>query len=348
MDAVSLIITLVKIIFIMFGVLVFGAAITVYAERRISAFVQNRYGPNRVGPAGIIQPFADVIKLLMKEDIVPKAAYRFIHDLAPIISIVIALTTFAVIPFGNEIEIFGRKVKLLIADIDIGLLFLLAFTSIGVYGISLAGWSSNNKYSLLGGLRSSAQLISYELSLGLSIIGILMISGTLRLDQIVIQQTEYWWGIIPKWNIFLQPLGFVIFLITAFAETNRLPFDLPEAEPELVGGYHTEYTGMKFGLFFLAEYANVITSSAVTITLFFGGWHVPFAENLDISPVFLSVLQVFTFFIKVILFVIFFIIVRWTIPRFRYDQLMKLLWKVMLPVAIMNILVTGIIILIVN
>jgi NADH-quinone oxidoreductase subunit H len=345
MDIISILITLAKILFIMFGLLVFGAAMAVLAERRVSAFIQERLGPNRVGPGGFIQPFADVVKLIMKEDIVPKTANHFIHNLAPIISITVALSTFAIIPFGNVIEVYGREIKLIIADVDIGVLYLLALTSMGVYGISLAGWSSNNKYSLLGGLRSSAQLISYELSMGLSLIGVLMISGTLRLDQIVLQQTEYWWGIIPKWNIILQPIGFVTFLVAAFAETNRLPFDLPEAEPELVGGYHTEYTGMKFGLFFLAEYANVIASSGVVITLFFGGWHLPFAEHLGLSPLLLSLLQVFTFISKVVLFVLFFIVVRWTIPRFRYDQLMKIGWKVMLPIAIANFLITGIVIL---
>jgi NADH-quinone oxidoreductase subunit H len=345
MDFISILIVLTKILIIMFGVLVLGAAMAVLAERRVSAFIQERVGPNRVGPGGILQPFADVVKLVMKEDIVPRQANRFIHDLAPIISITIALSTFAIIPFGNTIELFGRQIKLMIADVDIGILYLLALTSVGVYGVSLAGWSSNNKYSLLGGLRSSAQLISYELSMGLSLIGVIMISGTLRLDQTVLQQTAYWWGIIPKWNIFLQPLGFITFMIASFAETNRLPFDLPEAEPELVGGYHTEYTGMKFGLFFLAEYANVITSSAVTVTLFFGGWHLPFSEQWGLSPLMLSLVQMLTFLTKVILLVLFFIIVRWTIPRFRYDQLMRIGWKVMLPMAIANFLLTGLVIL---
>ncbi|MBN1397414.1 MAG: NADH-quinone oxidoreductase subunit NuoH [Bacteroidetes bacterium] len=346
MDFISITIILGKILFIMFGVLVLGAAMAVLAERRVSGFIQDRCGPNRVGPGGFFQPFADVVKLMMKEDIVPRQANRFIHDLAPLISITVALSTFAIIPFGNTIELFGRQIKLMIADVDIGILYLLALTSIGVYGVSLAGWSSNNKYSLLGGLRSSAQLISYELSMGLSLIGVIMISGTLRLDQVVLQQTEYWWGVIPKWNVFIQPLGFITFLIASFAETNRLPFDLPEAEPELVGGYHTEYTGMKFGLFFLAEYASVITSSAVTVTLFFGGWHIPFAEQLGLSPLLLGIVQMLAFFTKVYLLVLFFIIVRWTIPRFKYNQLMNIGWKVMLPAAIANFLLTGLAILI--
>jgi NADH-quinone oxidoreductase subunit H len=345
MDIISIIIIFIKLVYVMLIVLVLGAALSVWAERRVSALIQDRVGPNRVGPAGLLQPIADVVKLMMKEDIVPRQANRFVHDLAPIISITIALSTFAIIPFGNSIEISGYQIKLMIADVDIGILYLLALTSIGVYGVSLAGWSSNNKYSLLGGLRSSAQLISYELSMGLSLIGIIMISGTLRLDQIVLQQTEYWWNIIPKWNIFLQPLGCITFMVASFAETNRLPFDLPEAEPELVGGYHTEYTGMKFGLFFLAEYANVIASSAVTITLFFGGWHLPYAEQWGLSPVMLSLVQMLTFLVKIILMVLFFIIVRWTIPRFKYNQLMHMGWKVMLPLAIANFLMTGLIIL---
>jgi len=346
MDLVSIGISFAKILFVIFGILMLGAAASVWAERRVSAFMQDRLGPNRVGPFGLLQPFADVVKLIMKEDIVPKQANKFIHDLAPLISITVALSTFAIIPFGNKIELFGREIKLIVADIDIGILFLFALTSIGVYGITLAGWSSNNKYSLLGGLRSAAQLISYELSLGLSIMGIIMISGTLRLDQIVLQQTEYLWWYIPKWNILLQPVGFIVFLIAAFAETNRLPFDLPEAEPELVGGYHTEYTGMKFGLFYLSEYANIITSSAVMVTLFFGGWHLPSAEYWGLHPLILGVLQIMTFIFKIALFVIFFIAVKWTLPRFKYNQLMRIGWQFLLPLAILNFLVTGIVMLI--
>jgi NADH-quinone oxidoreductase subunit H len=346
MDIITLSIVLVKILFIIFVVLVLGAAMSVLAERRVSAFIQDRVGPNRVGGrTGILQPFADVVKLVMKEDITPRLANRFIHDMAPIISITIALSTFAIVPFGNSIELFGREIRFIIADVDIGILYLLALTSVGVYGISLAGWSSNNKYSLLGGLRSSAQLISYELSMGLSLIGVLMISGTLRLNEIVVQQGGYWFGFIPKWNIIPQCFGFITFLIASFAETNRLPFDLPEAEPELVGGYHTEYTGMKFGLFFLAEYANVITSSAVTTTLFLGGWQLPYIEYLGLSSFWLSLVHVGGFFLKVIFMVLFFIVVRWTIPRFRYDQLMRIGWKVMLPLAIANFLITGIVLL---
>lgn len=330
----------VKIVIVVLS-LVTGAAVMVFLERKISAYIQNRIGPNRVGPRGWLQPIADVVKLAMKEDIVPKSANRFIHDLAPILSISIALSTFAVIPFGDTIDLFGRHIKLMIADVNIGMLYILALTSVGVYGITLAGWSSNSKYSLLGGLRSSAQLISYELSMGLSIIGVMMIAGTLRLDQVVLKQTRYLGGWLPAWNLFLQPIGFITFMVASFAETNRLPFDLPEAEPELVGGYHTEYSGMKFGLFFLSEYANMITSSALITTLFLGGWSIPYIENLGLSPTSQSLLQVGAFLTKVFVVLMFYIVVRWTIPRFRYDQLMNLGWKVMLPLAIANILLTG-------
>lgn len=334
--------------FVMYVAIVLISVILIgWLERRISAFMQNRTGPNRVGPFGLLQILIDVVKLLLKEDVVPKSANKRIHDLAPIISIAVALSTFAVVPFGNTIEMFGSEVKLMIADVNVGILYMLSITSLGVYGLTLAGWASNNKYSLLGGLRSSAQMISYELSMGLSIIGVLMVSGTLRLDQIVLHQTSYLGGWLPAWNIFLQPVAFITFAVAAFAETNRLPFDLPEAEPELVAGYHTEYTGLKFGLFMLAEYSNVITASAVIVTLFLGGWHLPYAEYLGLSPFGLSILQILTFCVKVALVILFFIVVRWTIPRFRYDQLMNLGWKVMLPVAIANVLVTGLVLLVI-
>ncbi len=317
----------------------------VLVERRLSAAIQNRIGPNRVGPFGLLQSVADVVKLLMKEDIVPKLANKSMHDLAPIISIAVAMTTFAVIPFGDTITLFGDTIKLQIADVNIGILYILAITSLGVYGITLAGWSSNNKYSLLGGLRSAAQMISYELSMGLAVIGVILVAGTLRLDVIVAKQTEYLWGWLPAWNMFVQPVAFVTFFIAAFAETNRLPFDIPEAEPELVGGFHTEYTGLKFGLFFLAEYMNMITASAIIVTLFLGGWHFPYAELMGLSGLTLSLLQVGAFVLKVGIVLIFFIAIRWTLPRFRYDQLMHLGWKVMLPLTLANVLVTSLIIL---
>ncbi|HAY33814.1 MAG TPA: NADH-quinone oxidoreductase subunit NuoH [Ignavibacteria bacterium] len=333
---IELLITLSKISVVL-AVLLTGVAYSVYAERRVSAFIQNRYGPNRVGPQGLLQPLVDVIKLLLKEDIVPASANKFIHSLAPVISIIVSLSTFAVIPFGDTITIGDRVIKLQIADVNIGVLYFLAMTSLGVYGVTLSGWSSNNKYSLLGGLRSSAQMISYELSMGLAIIAIILMNGSLQLDVMVNNQAGW------KWNIFLQPVGFIIFLVSAFAETNRTPFDLPEAEQELVGGYHTEYSSMKFALFFLAEYANVIISSAMITTIYLGGWQFPYLQDFGLPPMLVSIIQILTFVTKVVALVFFFIWVRWTIPRFRYDQLMNLGWKIMLPLGIANLVVTAIV-----
>ncbi|TAK57600.1 MAG: NADH-quinone oxidoreductase subunit NuoH [Bacteroidetes bacterium] len=337
----DILIILIKIAVVLVAFLT-TVAYVVLLERRLAAGIQNRIGPNRVGWQGVLQPLADVVKLVMKEDIVPVNANRFLHDFAPIISIIAALVTFAVIPFGNTIELFGQQIKLQIASVNIGVLFILAFASLGVYGVTLSGWSSNNKYSLLGGLRAAAQMISYELSMGLSIIGIIMIAGTLELDKIVAAQHGW------MWNCILQPIGFITFVVAAFAETNRTPFDLPEAEQELVAGYHTEYTGLKFGLFYLAEYANMLTSSALITTLYLGGWQIPYAETFGIEPFWLSVFQVMAFCVKTILVVVFFIVIRWTIPRFRYDQLMKLGWKVMLPLSVLNILLTGLVLLFLN
>jgi len=335
----EIIITVIKIIAVM-GVMLGIVAYVVLLERRLSAGIQNRIGPNRVGWQGLLQPIADVMKLVFKEDIVPTKANRFIHDLAPIISIGVAMTTFAVIPFGDRIILFGYDIKLQIANVNIGILYILALTSLGVYGLTLSGWSSNSKYPLLGGIRSCAQMISYELSMGLSIIGVIMIAGSLQLDKIVEAQAGW------RWNIVLQPIGFITFVVAAFAETNRLPFDLPEAEPELVAGYHTEYSGMKFAMFYLAEYANTFVSSALITTLFLGGWQVPFVHSLGLSDFWISIIQVLGFLTKTIILVAFFIVIRWTIPRFRYDQLMNLGWKFMLPITILNLLITGVVILI--
>ena len=329
-----LIISIIKIVLVV-GIILTTVANLVWVERRVSAFIQDRVGPNRVGPLGLLQSPADVIKLFLKEDIVPASANKAIHTLAPIISITVAMATFAVIPFGDKISLFGEQIKLLIADVNIGVLYILALTSLGVYGVTLSGWASNNKYSLLGGLRSSAQMISYELSMGLSVVGVIMVAGSLQLDAIVEHQAGL------AWNMFLTPIGFITFVVASFAETNRLPFDLPEAEPELVGGYHTEYSGMKFGTFFLAEYANMITSAALIVTLFLGGWQFPFLQDFGLSPFWTSVIQILTFIVKVCAMLFFFIWIRWTIPRFRYDQLMNLGWKVMLPLALLNVVVTG-------
>jgi NADH-quinone oxidoreductase subunit H len=330
----EIIISTVKIILVLL-VLLTSVAYTVYAERRISAFIQNRLGPNRVGYEGLLQPIADVLKLVLKEDVVPAKATKSIHTLAPMISLCVAFTTIAVVPFGNTINLFGKEIRLQIADVNIGILYILALTSLGVYGITLSGWSSNNKYSLFGGLRSCAQMISYELSMGLSVIGVVLITGSLSLQDIVMHQ--YGW----KWNIVLQPVGFITFLVSAFAETNRAPFDLPEAEPELVGGYHTEYSSLKFAMFFLSEYASVIVASAVISTLFLGGWQFPYLQTFGLSPLLTSILQILTFCAKVAGMIFFFIWARWSLPRFRYDQLMNLGWKVMLPLSLVNIVVTA-------
>lgn len=334
----NLIITIAKI-GVVHMVLLTVVAYTVYAERRVSAFIQNRIGPNRVGPQGLLQPLVDIIKLLLKEDIVPTKANRFMHALAPAISVIVALSTFAVIPFGDTITIGGKVIQLQIADVNIGVLYFLAMTSLGVYGVTISGWSSNNKYSLLGGLRSSAQMISYELSMGLAVIAVIIMNGTLELDAIVSAQSGW------KWNMILQPVGFIIFLTASFAETNRTPFDLPEAEQELVGGYHTEYSSMKFALFFLAEYMNIVVSSAMITTLYLGGWQFPYLETFGLPPFWVSIIQVLTFVLKVSFLIFFFIWVRWTVPRFRYDQLMNLGWKVMLPLGIANLVVTAIVLL---
>lgn len=266
-------------------------------------------------------------------------ANKFIHALAPVISITVALSALAVIPFGNYIVVAGQKINLMIANVNIGILYILAMSSLGVYGITLSGWASNSKYSLLGGLRSSAQMISYELSLGLSIIGVVMVNGTLQLDKIVEAQSTGFW------NIVYQPLGFIVFVVAAFAETNRLPFDLPEAEPELVGGYHTEYSGMRWGLFFLSEYTNMIVSSALMATLYFGGWSLPYVNYAAMQPNIAAILQIVTFFAKTGIFIFIYMWIRWTLPRFRYDQLMNIGWKVLLPLAFLNLLGTGAILL---
>ncbi len=325
------IISLVKI-GIIASIILFTVSYLVYFERKISAWTQNRLGPNRVGPAGLFQPFADVLKLLFKEDIVPFAANKPIHALAPVIALFVAFSTFAVIPAGPSINIFGYDISLVVADVNIGILYCLALTSLGVYAITFSGWSSGSKYSLLGGVRSSAQMISYEISMGFSIAGVLLFSESLRPMEIVTAQSGW------MWNAVLQPIGFITFIVSAFAETNRLPFDLPEAEPELVGGYHTEYSSMKFAAFFLAEYANMIIASALIVTLYLGGWQFPYVESFGLTKTMNVLIQISSFFVKIGAVLFFFIWVRWSIPRFRYDQLMNIGWKVMFPLAIVNLL----------
>src|SRR6266480_4332636 len=309
-------------------------AATVLAERRVLAFIQGRLGPNRVGYGGVLQPFADFIKTMMKEDLIPDQSTKFVFLLAPMIAIVTAIMAIVVYPFGPTVALpYLGTISLRIAQFDVALLYVLGVTSVGVYGIALAGWSSNNKYSLMGGLRSSAQMISYELALGLALIGVILQSGTLDLYRIVEQQSGHLG--VTGWNvIWVQPLGFLIYLIAAIAETNRVPFDLPEAETELVAGFHTEYSAMKFGLFFVAEYLNMFTVSMLATTLFLGGWNGPFVHQLPW-------LGVFYFLGKVILFLFFYIWLRGTLPRFRFDQLMSFGWKYLVPLAIINIVLTA-------
>src|SRR6188474_2276256 len=324
-----------------FVVVLLIVAYTVLAERRILGLIQGRLGPNRVGYGGMLQPFADLLKFIFKEDIVPDKSTRFIYFLAPVIATMAALMTMIVYPFGPEtrIPLINVTLPLSIARFDVALLYVLGVTSVGVYGIMLAGWSSNNKYSLMGGLRSSAQMISYELALGLSLIGVILLSGTLDLQKIVEMQSS-WHGF--RWFIFLQPLGFIIYLIAAIAETNRVPFDLPEAETELVAGFHTEYSAMKFALFFLAEYINMFTVSMLATTLFLGGWNVPFADALFGRGTFLfGLVGVIGFLLKVIFFLFMYIWIRGTLPRFRFDQLMNFGWKFLLPLALFNIWLTA-------
>ena len=335
MDLLGFIIILVKVL-VVFAATMITVMGMIYAERRVSAFMQGRLGPNRVGPKGLLQPIADGIKFFMKEDLIPSGANKPIFILAPAILLIPALMTFAVIPFGSSITMFGREIALQVADVNVGILYILALTSIGVYGIVLAGWSSNSKYSLLGGLRSSAQLISYELAMGLAVVSIILLAGSLRLNDIIADQQGYF----LSWNVFKQPLAFIIFLVAVYAETNRLPFDLTEAEQELVGGYHTEYSSLKFAMFFLAEYANMITAAALTVTLFFGGWDVPLLDESSLGLLG-AILSVLSFILKMAFFLFLFIWVRWTFPRFRYDQLMRLGWKVLLPLALINIFLTG-------
>ncbi len=346
MNLTEVIILVVKLLVVL-HIFLIGAAYVVLLERKVSAWIQNRVGPNRTGWRGSLQSFADVLKLVLKEDIVPEAASYGFHTLAPVISIAIAISVWAMIPFAAPFSVGETVVDPTVAPgLDVGILILLALSSLGVYGITLAGWASNNKYSLLGGLRSSAQMISYELSMGLSLIGMMLVMGSLNVTEIVTQQGGYWFGFLPAWNIFVQPVGFLIFLVAAFAETNRAPFDLAEAEPELVGGFHTEYTGLKFGLFFLAEYGNVILMSALMSTLFFGGYNFPWVQDLAFfreHDILCALLQFTALFGKTLFFIFFFIWVRWSIPRFRYDQLMNLGWRVMFPLALVNTVVTAIV-----
>ena len=401
----------------------------IWAERKGAAYMQDRIGPNRASIggvfrlAGLVHPIADVLKLVFKADVIPAGVNRFFYHLAPFLVMVVALTTFAVIPFGDHLYLGDQAIRLQVADLNVGILYILAMTSLSVYGIVLAGWSSNNKYSFLGGIRSTSQMISYEINLGLAVLSLILAMGTVRLNEMVMQQGELLWGFLPMWGVVLQPVGFIIFLVSLFAETNRNPFDLPEGESELVSGYHTEYSSLKFALFFMAEYANMIVGAAIVATLFFGGWQVPWldtealranagplltgsvavgallgflfsaaawrhferfrgrlGDRRELEPAILSVIfglsgvaallflvfgrpwaiegpavahfatvtQIGMFILKTLFFAWLFIWVRWTLPRFRYDQLMRLGWNFMLPLALLNFFVTAAVVLFVE
>ena len=311
------------------------AAYSTYAERKVAAFLQDRIGPNNAGPYGLLQPIADGVKMFMKEEIIPDVSNKFLFILGPCIAMLTSFMTSVVIPWSSPLTIGGVQYPMQITDINIGILYLFGVLSIGVYGIMIGGWASNNKFSLLGALRASAQMISYEIAMGLSIIALVMMTGTLSLKEIAEQQAG------GNWNVFYQPLGFLIFITCAFAECNRTPFDLPECETELVGGYHTEYSSMKLGFYLFAEYVNMFISSAVIATLYFGGYNMPFVADFVSDPNILSILGVVFMFGKVFFFIFFFMWVRWTIPRFRYDQLMHLGWKIFIPLSIINIILTG-------
>ena len=321
------------LILVLFGVTLFIAMYSTYAERKVAAFLQDRIGPDRAGPFGILKPLADGVKMFMKEEIIPNAADKVLFIIGPGIAMLTALMTSAVIPWGKDLTLFDRTISLQVADINIGILYIFGVVSLGVYGIMIGGWASNNKFALLGAIRASSQMISYELGMGMSIVAILMSTGSLSLRDIVDEQHGF------NWNIWTQPLGFLIFIVCAFAECNRTPFDLPECESELVGGYHTEYSSMKLGFYLFAEYTNMFISSAIISSLYFGGYNFPgmdmFSGNTQ------ALLGTAAFFLKIFFFIFFFMWIRWTVPRFRYDQLMKLGWQVMIPMAILKILATG-------
>lgn len=328
-----------------FGITLFIAAYSTYAERKVAAFLQDRIGPDRAGPFGILQPLADGLKFIMKEEFIPVVSNKFLFVMGPCIAMMTALMAGAVIPWGGSLIIDGVTYSLQIADINIGILYVFGVVSIGVYGIMIGGWASNNKFSLLGAVRASAQMISYEIPMGLSIIALLLITGTPNLADISAQQAGG--ATMGDWNFYyvvFQPLGFLIFIICAFAECNRTPFDLPECETELVGGYHTEYSSMKLGFYLFAEYINMFISSAVISTLYFGGYNFPFMNNLGLDHNTITILGSVFLFAKISFFIFFFMWIRWTIPRFRYDQLMNLGWKILIPLALVNLFVTMIVV----
>ncbi|EEI94222.1 NADH dehydrogenase [Sphingobacterium spiritivorum ATCC 33300] len=326
---------LVAIIFVVTLVI---AMYSTLAERKIAGFMQDRYGPDRAGIFGLLQPLCDGGKFFFKEEIIPAGAHKALFILGPTIAIITACISSAIIPWGQTLTIGERTISLQVADINVGVLYIFGVVALGVYGIMLGGWASNNKFSLMGAIRAASQSISYEIAMGLSLIALLMVTQTLSIGTIVAQQTGF-----VNWNIWVQPLGFLLFMVCAFAECNRVPFDLPECETELVGGYHTEYSSMKLGLYMFSEYINMFVSSALMAALYFGGYNFPFMNDLGLSQNWITIIGVIVFFIKIFGFIFFFMWIRWTLPRFRYDQLMKLGWKILIPLAIANIVLTGII-----
>lgn len=355
MDSFEITAMLIKVV-VMALVLLHVTPVMIWVERRVSAWMQNRTGPNRVGPFGLLQPMADAIKFIFKEDLVPGHVRKSFYLLAPGLALVPALITFCVIPVGPVIEIFGRKVALQVADINVGFVFITAISSLAVYGTIVASWASNSKYAMLGGLRSTAQMISYELAMGLALLAVIIQYGSVSLQDIALAQAgpltikDHTIGFLPNWGVFLQPIAFLIYFISSYAETNRLPFDLPEGEAEIVAGYHLEYGGMKFGMFFMAEYIHMVTASSLATAIFFGGWQMlPGMElllntlNLPAEQLYWATVlsQVASFVIKVSFFMVLFVVVRFSLPRFRYDQLMYLGWKILVPLALLNVVVTA-------
>ena len=352
-------ITLVKILFIIAMTVGFFAPVLTWVERKQSAIMQDRVGANRADilgftALGLFHAIADAIKMFTKEDFIPQGANRFLHTLSPIIAFIPAILTFAVVPFGGQYELWGTKINLVISDLDVGLLFVFAIASIATYGYVISGWASNNNWSLLGSMRTASQMISYEVTMGLTIVGVLMVYGTMKLTEIGAAQEDF-----LNWGFFLQPVGFFMFLAASIAENKRIPFDAPEAESELVAGYFTEYSGLKFGMFFMSEFIEMVTIGAIVTILFFGAWHIPFLPSATLlswldflgtnwANVVLMLIHMGVFWAKVVFFIWFQMTIRWTLPRFRYDQIMKLGWKILLPLSLANILVTGIVILIVN
>ena len=355
----ELTITLAKVLFIVGLTVGFFAPVLTWVERKQSAIMQDRIGANRADimgftALGLFHAIADAIKMFTKEDFIPQGANRFLHTLSPIIALIPAILTFAVVPFGGQYELWGTKINLVISDLDVGLLFVFAIASIATYGYVIAGWASNNNWSLLGSMRTASQMISYEVTMGLTIVGVLMVYGTLKLTEIGAAQEDFF-----NWGFFLQPVGFFMFLAASIAENKRIPFDAPEAESELVAGYFTEYSGLKFGMFFMSEFIEMVTIGAIVTILFFGAWHIPFLSSTTLlswldflgtnwATLALMLIHIGVFFAKVIFFIWFQMTIRWTLPRFRYDQIMKLGWKILLPLSLANILITGLVILAVH